>query len=66
MNGINAPKVLECVGSDGHKYRQLAKSGNDDLRQDAVQILWILLLFLFFKINGKFYIDEKIKKRCQV
>ncbi|KMZ74422.1 hypothetical protein ZOSMA_129G00140 [Zostera marina] len=36
MNGINAPKVLECVGSDGHKYRQLAKSGNDDLRQDAV------------------------------
>lgn len=36
MNGINAPKVIECVGSDGHKYRQLAKSGNDDLRQDAV------------------------------
>ncbi|XP_010243049.1 PREDICTED: serine/threonine-protein kinase ATM isoform X1 [Nelumbo nucifera] len=36
MNGINAPKVLECIGSDGRKYRQLAKSGNDDLRQDAV------------------------------
>lgn len=36
MNGINAPKVVECLGSDGHKYRQLAKSGNDDLRQDAV------------------------------
>ncbi|XP_057952318.1 serine/threonine-protein kinase ATM [Malania oleifera] len=36
MNGINAPKVVECQGSDGHKYRQLAKSGNDDLRQDAV------------------------------
>ncbi|GAV63786.1 PI3_PI4_kinase domain-containing protein/FAT domain-containing protein/FATC domain-containing protein, partial [Cephalotus follicularis] len=36
MNGINAPKVVECYGSDGHKYRQLAKSGNDDLRQDAV------------------------------
>ncbi|KAJ6838585.1 serine/threonine-protein kinase ATM [Iris pallida] len=36
MNGINAPKVVECFGSDGHKYRQLAKSGNDDLRQDAV------------------------------
>ncbi|KAH9776171.1 serine/threonine-protein kinase ATM [Citrus sinensis] len=35
MNGINAPKVVECFGSDGHKYRQLAKSGNDDLRQDA-------------------------------
>lgn len=36
MNGINAPKVVDCFGSDGHKYRQLAKSGNDDLRQDAV------------------------------
>ncbi|XP_048138241.1 serine/threonine-protein kinase ATM isoform X2 [Rhodamnia argentea] len=36
MNGINAPKVVECFDSDGHKYRQLAKSGNDDLRQDAV------------------------------
>lgn len=36
MNGINAPKVLECRGSDGHRYKQLAKSGNDDLRQDAV------------------------------
>ncbi|BAS69975.1 Os01g0106700 [Oryza sativa Japonica Group] len=36
MNGINAPKVIECIGSDGNKYRQLAKSGNDDLRQDAV------------------------------
>ncbi|XP_017218492.1 serine/threonine-protein kinase ATM [Daucus carota subsp. sativus] len=36
MNGINAPKVVECLGSDGNKYRQLAKSGNDDLRQDAV------------------------------
>ncbi|CAN6483726.1 unnamed protein product [Victoria cruziana] len=36
MNGINAPKVVECLGSDGHLYRQLAKSGNDDLRQDAV------------------------------
>ncbi|KAL2936046.1 Serine/threonine-protein kinase ATM [Bienertia sinuspersici] len=36
MNGINAPKVVECYGSDGKTYKQLAKSGNDDLRQDAV------------------------------
>ncbi|CAB4280796.1 unnamed protein product [Prunus armeniaca] len=35
MNGVNAPKVVECLGSDGCRYRQLAKSGNDDLRQDA-------------------------------
>lgn len=38
MNGINAPKVVECLGSDGMRYRQLAKSGNDDLRQDAVRV----------------------------
>lgn len=38
MNGINAPKVVECLGSDGCRYRQLAKSGNDDLRQDAVRV----------------------------
>ncbi|XVF54114.1 hypothetical protein PTKIN_Ptkin05aG0154900 [Pterospermum kingtungense] len=36
MTGINVPKVVECLGSDGRKYKQLAKSGNDDLRQDAV------------------------------
>lgn len=32
MNGINAPKVVECFDSDGHKYRQVAKSRNDDLQ----------------------------------
>jgi phosphatidylinositol kinase/protein kinase (PI-3 family) len=46
MNGINAPKVIVCIGSDGNKYRQLAKSGNDDLRQDAV--------CSFFDFNEKF------------
>jgi ataxia telangiectasia mutated family protein len=43
MNGINAPKVVECFGSDGQKYKQLAKSGNDDLRQDAVRVSEVLL-----------------------
>ena len=33
--GINLPKVLSCLGSDGHRRRQLLK-GRDDLRQDAV------------------------------
>ncbi|KAJ3326194.1 hypothetical protein HDV06_000070 [Boothiomyces sp. JEL0866] len=33
--GINAPKVLKCIGSDGKVYRQLVKS-KDDLRQDSV------------------------------
>lgn len=51
MNGINAPKVVECLGSDGNRYRQLAKSGNDDLRQDAVCFQYIALLqfFMFYK-----------------
>ncbi|EDO36404.1 predicted protein [Nematostella vectensis] len=33
--GVNLPKIIACVGSDGVKRRQLVK-GRDDLRQDAV------------------------------
>ncbi|KNC99195.1 uncharacterized protein SPPG_05451 [Spizellomyces punctatus DAOM BR117] len=33
--GINMPKRVDCVGTDGNIYTQLVK-GNDDLRQDAV------------------------------
>ncbi|GAB2269841.1 hypothetical protein Dimus_004759 [Dionaea muscipula] len=47
MNGINAPKVIECFGSDGKTYRQLAKSGNDDLRQDAVMEQFFSLVNTF-------------------
>ncbi|KAL3529546.1 hypothetical protein ACH5RR_008868 [Cinchona calisaya] len=49
MNGINAPKVVECLGSDGKKYRQLAKSGNDDLRQDAVMEQFFSLVNTFLQ-----------------
>ncbi|TVU22297.1 hypothetical protein EJB05_31982 [Eragrostis curvula] len=49
MNGINAPKVIECFGSDGNKYRQLAKSGNDDLRQDAVMEQFFSLVNTFLQ-----------------
>lgn len=34
--GISAPKIITAVGSDGRKYKQLFKGGNDDLRQDAI------------------------------
>ncbi|KAL7139007.1 hypothetical protein ABFS83_09G021400 [Erythranthe nasuta] len=51
MNGINAPKVVECLGSDGNKYRQLAKSGNDDLRQDAVMEQFFGLVNTFLQNN---------------
>ncbi|XP_047054644.1 serine/threonine-protein kinase ATM isoform X1 [Lolium rigidum] len=49
MNGINAPKVIVCIGSDGNKYRQLAKSGNDDLRQDAVMEQFFSLVNMFLQ-----------------
>ncbi|EOA23378.1 hypothetical protein CARUB_v10016554mg [Capsella rubella] len=51
MNGINAPKVVECFGSDGQKYKQLAKSGNDDLRQDAVMEQFFGLVNTFLHNN---------------
>ncbi|KAL9265361.1 Serine/threonine-protein kinase ATM-like protein [Drosera capensis] len=51
MNGINAPKVIECFGSDGKTYRQLAKSGNDDPRQDAVMEQFFSLVNTFLRSN---------------
>ncbi|XP_034265463.1 LOW QUALITY PROTEIN: serine-protein kinase ATM [Pantherophis guttatus] len=33
--GVNLPKIIDCIGSDGQQRRQLVK-GRDDLRQDAV------------------------------
>ncbi|KAL9618062.1 MAG: hypothetical protein Q9160_007191 [Pyrenula sp. 1 TL-2023] len=35
-SGVSAPKIVTLVGSDGKRYRQLFKGGNDDLRQDAI------------------------------
>ncbi|EJT81195.1 hypothetical protein GGTG_01179 [Gaeumannomyces tritici R3-111a-1] len=35
-SGISAPKIITAVGTDGAKYKQLVKGGNDDLRQDAI------------------------------
>ncbi|ELU13193.1 hypothetical protein CAPTEDRAFT_149364 [Capitella teleta] len=33
--GVNLPKIIQCLGSDGIQRQQLIK-GRDDLRQDAV------------------------------
>ncbi|KAK7339309.1 hypothetical protein VNO77_19968 [Canavalia gladiata] len=44
MNGINAPEVVELLGSDDGKNWQLKKSRNDDLRQDAVSTLVVYAL----------------------
>ncbi|GBF60735.1 serine/threonine-protein kinase [Trichophyton mentagrophytes] len=35
-SGISAPKIVTAVASNGIRYKQLFKSGNDDLRQDAI------------------------------
>ncbi|CAN9511502.1 unnamed protein product [Ophioblennius macclurei] len=35
VGGVNLPKIIDCIGSDGKSRRQLVK-GRDDLRQDAV------------------------------
>ncbi|TEA15433.1 Serine/threonine-protein kinase tel1 [Colletotrichum sidae] len=35
-SGVSAPKIITAIGTDGRKYRQLVKGGNDDLRQDAI------------------------------
>ncbi|KAK8242112.1 hypothetical protein HDK77DRAFT_410026 [Phyllosticta capitalensis] len=35
-NGLSQPKVVTAQASDGRSYKQLYKSGNDDLRQDAI------------------------------
>ena len=34
--GISAPKIVTAFGTDGLRYKQLFKGGNDDLRQDAI------------------------------
>ncbi|GAB7358096.1 hypothetical protein MBLNU230_g0257t1 [Neophaeotheca triangularis] len=36
MNGLSTPMVLTITSSDGKQQRALFKSGNDDLRQDAI------------------------------
>ncbi|KAL4778275.1 hypothetical protein BJX76DRAFT_362890 [Aspergillus varians] len=35
-SGVSAPKIVTCLASNGVRYKQLFKGGNDDLRQDAI------------------------------
>ncbi|KAJ5841200.1 hypothetical protein N7534_011030 [Penicillium rubens] len=35
-SGVSAPKIVTAVASNGERYKQLYKGGNDDLRQDAI------------------------------
>lgn len=38
VGGINLPKIIDCLGSDGQLYRQLVK-GKDDVRQVTQHII---------------------------
>ncbi|KAK3274702.1 hypothetical protein CYMTET_17129 [Cymbomonas tetramitiformis] len=50
VGGINLPKKIKCVGSNGRTYTQLVKAGNDDMRQDAVmEQLFVLVNHLLRK-----------------
>ncbi|KAH7063591.1 hypothetical protein B0J12DRAFT_643289 [Macrophomina phaseolina] len=35
-NGLSQPKTVTAIATNGRLYKQLYKSGNDDLRQDAI------------------------------
>ncbi|KAI1504164.1 phosphatidylinositol 3 [Biscogniauxia marginata] len=35
-SGVSAPKIITVMGSNGQRFKQLVKGGNDDLRQDAI------------------------------
>ncbi|CAG8067944.1 unnamed protein product [Penicillium olsonii] len=35
-SGVSAPKIVTATASNGEKFKQLYKGGNDDLRQDAI------------------------------
>ncbi|THC96798.1 hypothetical protein EYZ11_003723 [Aspergillus tanneri] len=35
-SGVSAPKIITAYASNGQRYKQLFKGGNDDLRQDAI------------------------------
>ncbi|RDB20837.1 Serine/threonine-protein kinase TEL1 [Hypsizygus marmoreus] len=56
--GNNLPKIINCYGTDGVKYKQLFKGeGNDDLRQDAV------MEQVFDLVNGILHRDRETHRR---
>ncbi|XP_067675130.1 serine-protein kinase ATM-like [Haliotis asinina] len=55
--GVNLPKIITIIGSDGIERRQLVK-GRDDLRQDAV------MQQVFGMVNSLLKKNPETKKRC--
>ena len=56
-SGIHRPKIVNCIGSKGTRFKQLVK-GEDDMRQDAI------MLQVFGTVNDLFRHEENdfIKK----
>ncbi|XP_068082647.1 serine-protein kinase ATM [Anabrus simplex] len=50
VGGINVPKKIQCIGTDGIARPQLVK-GQDDLRQDAVMQQVFTIINMFLKNN---------------
>ncbi|XP_018654902.1 putative ataxia telangiectasia mutated (atm) [Schistosoma mansoni] len=66
VGGINLPKVIGCLGTDGKLYRQLVK-GKDDPRQDAVmQQVFIAANCLLTKYGKSNKIDLPHSSTSQV
>lgn len=55
-SGLSRPKIVDCEGTDGNRYRQLVKSG-DDMRQDAV------MEQVFEFVNHILQREEETRKR---
>ncbi|SPO27943.1 related to TEL1 - telomere length control protein [Ustilago trichophora] len=54
--GIHLPKISECIGSDGERYKQLFKR-DDDLRQDAV------MQQVFRMVNELLHANRRTRER---
>ncbi|ORX70438.1 hypothetical protein DL89DRAFT_222448 [Linderina pennispora] len=67
--GINLPKILRLLGSDGQRYKQLVK-GKDDMRQDAVieQLFQVINSFMApaDRLHIRTYMVVPLTKRCGV
>ena len=60
VGGVNMPKIVVCIGSDGVRYKQLVK-GRDDLRQDAVMQQMFSVVSMLLSQN-----EESRKRRLNV